>query len=136
MKQEDVSTMQRGLRTILISTSTVAFLFAGMAFAKTNRIDVIYHAKIGKTLMLKPGNYRINLVNNTKSPAVRFYNRSGKLVGKVPVKVVSKSTKNSNTEIDYNTVASNHFITGISLRGSDDKLIFPQSKTGMPEAKK
>lgn len=128
--------MQSKLRTALISAFSVVFLFAGMAFAKTKRIDVIYHSTVGKTLNLKPGNYRIDVVKNTKSPAVQFYNRNGKLVGEVPVKVVSKSAKNNQTQIDYNTVASNHIITEISPRGWNESLYFSQSKAGNMDAKK
>lgn len=128
--------MQIKLRTILISVFSVFFLFAGMSFAKTNRIDVIYHSKVGKSLMLKPGKYQIDVVNNTKSPAVNFYSHSGKLLGKVPVKVVNQASKNNNTEIEYNTVASNHVITEISLRGAKDNLVFSQPKTNKMKEKK
>lgn len=120
--------MPSKLRTALISAFSVVFLFAGMAFAKTKNIDVIYHSMVGKTLNLKPGNYRIDVVKNAKSSAVDFYNRDGKLVGKVPVKVVSKSAKNNQTEIDYNTVASNHVITEISPGGWHENLYFSQLK--------
>jgi hypothetical protein len=128
--------MRSKIHTTLISALSVVFLFAGMAFAKTKRIDVIYDATVGKTLKLKPGNYRIDIVNNTKSPAVNFYNRNGKLVGQVPVKVVSKSGKNSQTQIDYNTVASNHVITEISPSGWKENLYFPQSQASKMGAKK
>ena len=123
-------------RTTLISVLSVVFLTAGMAFAKTKRIDVIYHSTVGKTLKLKPGNYRIDAVKNKKSPAVNFYNSYGKLVGEVPVRVVNKSGKNRETQIEYNTVASNHVITEISPRGWNENLYFSQSKTSAMHAKK
>jgi hypothetical protein len=128
--------MPSKLRASLISTLSVVFLFAGMAFAKTKSIHVIYPVTVGKTLKLKPGNYRIDVVNNTKSPKVNFYNRYGKLLGEVPVKVVSKSGNNSQTQVQYNTVASNHAITEISPSGWNENLYFPQSNASTMEATK
>jgi len=122
--------MPSKMRTTLISALSVVFLFAGMAFARTKQIDVIYSSTVGKTLKLKPGNYRIDVVNNAKSPAVKFYNNDGKLVGQAPVKVVSESKKNDQTQIQYNMVASNdHTITEISPGGWRENLYFSQSKS-------
>lgn len=124
------------MRTTLISALSVVFIFAGMAFAKTMRVDIIYHAKVGKSLKLKPGHYRINVASNMKSPTVKFYNKYGKFVGQVPVKVASISRKNSQTEVDYNTVASNdQIITEISPEGWSENLYFTHSKTSKSSSK-
>ncbi len=121
--------MPNNIRTTMISALSVVFLFAGMAFARTKQIDVVYSATVGKTLKLKPGNYRIDVVNNAKSPMVKFYNNDGKLVGQAPVKLVNESQKNGETQIDYNTVASNdHVITEISPSGWSENLYFSHSK--------
>ena len=129
--------MPNKIRTTLISAMSVVILFAGMAFARANRINVIYHATVGKTLNLTPGNYRINVVNNAKSPAVKFYNNYGKLVGQAPVKLVNESQKNSQTQIDYNMVASNdHVITEIRPKGWREDLYFSQSKASKSDLKK
>jgi len=121
--------MPNNIRTTMISALSVVFLFAGMAFARTKQIDVVYSATVGKTLKLKPGNYRIDVVNNAKSPMVKFYNNDGKLVGQAPVKLVNESQKNGQTQIDYNTVASNdHVITEISPSGWSENLYFSHSK--------
>jgi hypothetical protein len=107
-----------------------------MAFAKTKRVDVLYSAMVGKTLKLKPGNYKIDVVNNKKSPAVKFYNTYGKLVGQAPVKVVNESKKNDQTQVDYSTVASdNHAITEIRLQGWKQNLFFPNPKTSQIDSK-
>jgi hypothetical protein len=120
--------MSNKIHITVISALSVVFLFAGMAFAKTKQIDVIYHSTVGKTLKLNPGNYKIDVVNNMKSPSVQFYNNHGKLVGQVPVKVTNEARKNSQTLIDYNTVASNdHAITEISPGGWKENLHFSQS---------
>ena len=122
--------MSSKIHITLISALSVVFLFAGMAFAKTMHVDVIYRATVGKSLKLKPGHYRINVANNMKSPRVKFYNKDGKLLGQVPARVASTSRKNRATEIDYNTVASNdHVITEISPRGWSEDLYFSHSNT-------
>ena len=121
--------MPNKIYTTVISVLSVLFLFGGMAFAKTMQIDVLYPAKVGKTLKLKPGNYKIDVVNNKKSPAVKFYNKNGKLVGQAPVKLVNESSKNNQTQVDYTTIAANdHAITEISPRGWKEDLYFSHSK--------
>ena len=121
--------MSSKIHTTIISVLSVVFLFGGMAFAKTKKIDVLYPAMVGKTLKLKPGNYKIDVVNNKKSPAVKFYNKDGKLVGEAPVKLVNEARKNNQTQVDYKTLASNnHAITEISPRGWKESLRFSQSK--------
>ena len=122
--------MSNKIHTNLITALSVLFLFTGIAFAKTKRIDVIYASTVGKTLKLTPGKYQINVVQNAKSPAVDFVNSNGKLVGKVPVKIDNEARKNNDTQVDYNTVASNgHAITEIRPGGWKEKLVFSQPKT-------
>lgn len=128
--------MRNKVHTLIISALGIVFLFAGMAFAKPNKVDVLYTSTVGKTLKLKPGNYKIDVVNNKKAPAVKFFNNYGKLVGEAPVKLVNESKKNSQTQVDYNTVASNdHTLTEISLRGWKEDLIFSNTKTSKVDSK-
>lgn len=128
--------MPSKIRTTLISALGVMFLFTGMAFARTKRIDVIYHSMVGKSLKLKPGKYRIDVATNAKKPVVKFYNHYGKLVGQAPVKLV-ETQKNGQTEVDYEKVASNdHVITEISPRGWRENLYFSQWKSGKKGLKK
>ena len=117
------------MHTLVISALGIVFLFTGMTFAKTKRIDVLYSATVGKNLKLKPGDYKIDVVNNKKSPAVKFYNNYGKLVGEAPVKLLNESKKNQQTQVDYTSVASNdHAITEISPGGWKESLVFPKTK--------
>lgn len=118
------------LHTLVISALGIVFLFTGMAFAKTKKIDVLYSATVGKNLKLKPGKYNIDVVSNKKSPAVKFFNNYGKLVGQAPVKLVNESKKNQQTRVDYTSVASNnHVLTEISPRGWKENLLFPKPKS-------
>ena len=117
------------MHTLVISALGIVFLFTGTAFAKTKRIDVLYSATVGKNLKLKPGDYKIDVVNNKKSPAVKFYNNYGKLVGEAPVKLLNESKKNQQTQVDYTSVASNdHAITEISPGGWKENLVFSKTK--------
>lgn len=121
--------MSSKIHITLISALSIVFLFAGMAFAKTKNISVIYQATVGKNLKLDPGQYKINVTQGKKASAVKFYNRDGKLVGQAPVRVASTSRKHNQTEVDYNTLASNsHAITEISPGGWKENLYFPESK--------
>jgi len=111
--------------TGLITALSVVFLFAGMAFAKTKQISVAYPARVGKSLKLTPGKYRIDVAKNAKTSEVQFYNRSGHLVGQVPAKVVAKSQKNNQTEVDFYKLASNRqILTEISPKGWRENLVF------------
>ncbi len=93
--------MSNKINTILTSALGVVFLFSGMAFARMKQIDVLFPAMVGKNLKLKPGDYKIDVVNNKKSPAVKFYNKDGKLVGQAPVKLVNEASKNHQTQVAY-----------------------------------
>lgn len=123
--------MRNRIHTVVLSVLSVVFLFTGMAFARTKNINVLYSSTVGKTLKLKPGNYKIEVVNSPKSPAVEFYNHQGNLVGEAPVKLVNKSQKNDQTLVDYSTVASNnHVITEISPGGWKEDLLFSRPAPG------
>lgn len=123
--------------TFLISALSVVLLFAGTALAKTKQIDVVFPATVGKMLKLKPGNYRIDVVNNSKSPAVKFFNQDGKFMGQAPVKLVNEARKNNQTQIDYYKVASNdHAITEISPGGWRESLLFSKTKAKKHNSRK
>jgi hypothetical protein len=124
------------IHTLIISALGIVFLFTGMAFAKTKRIDVLYSATVGKALKLKPGNYKIDVINNKNAPAVKFYSNYGKLVGEAPVKLLNESRKNQQTQVDYTTVASNdHAITEISPGGWKEHLLFSTPTTSKANSK-
>ena len=122
--------MHNRTHTTIVSVLSAVFFLAGMAFAKTKQIDVLYSSTIGKTLKLKPGNYRIDFLNNKTSPTVKFFDNYGKLVGQAPVKVVNESKKNQQTQVDYSAMASNdHAITEISPGGWKENLYFSLPKS-------
>lgn len=128
--------MRNRIHTVALLVLSVVFVFSGMAFAKTIQIDVIFPATVGKSLKLKPGNYRVQVVNNTNTTAVRFYDQGRKLVGVAPAKLVNKSQKNDQTTVDYSTMASNdHAITEINPKGLKESLYFSSPKSGRVDSK-
>ena len=117
--------MRNKLYLGFISSLSVILLFAGMAFAKTKQIDIIFPAKVGNSLKLQPGKYRINVVQNMNKPEVKFFNLQGHLVGQAPVKVVDEAQKNNRTQVDYDKLASNQeVLTQISPGGWRESLLF------------
>ena len=128
--------MRSKLHVGLISSLGVVFLFGGMAFAKAKQIDVLFPSTVGNSLKLQPGKYRIDVAQNMKQSEVKFYNRNGILVGQAPAKVVDQAQKNSQTEIDYNKLASNReTLTEISPSGWKENLVFSHPNSN-PKANK
>jgi len=107
----------------------VALLFAaGLTFAKSEQISVLYPAKVSQSVMLKVGTYRVSVSINAQEPEAMFY-RNNKLVARVPVKLLNETKKNDQTMIYYDTIANNqHAITQIDLAGWREKLLFPAAK--------
>lgn len=122
----------------LIAALGMFFLFAGMAFAKTTRqISLIYPAMVGNSLKLKPGNYSIDVTKNAKTSEVQFYNRYDHLVGQAPAKILDKSKKNSQTQVDYNKLASNQeALTEIRPKGWTEALLFNHSNANQKPTKR
>ncbi len=128
-KTEVLIPMIGKLNPVLIGALGMVLLFAGMAFGKTKSIDVMYPALVGNSLKLAPGKYNINVNQHLNRSEVQFYNKNGNLVGQVPAKVVSRSRKNSQTEIFYDKLASNRQdLTKISPQGWRQSLIFRHQK--------
>jgi hypothetical protein len=99
------------------------FFTCGLTFAKTSHVDLIYLGKAGQ-LTLAPGNYTVKVNTTTTTPQMAFY-QNGKLIGTTPVQVVSKNSKNSQTQIYYNAPKDSvRRITQIDLSGWKDKLMF------------
>lgn len=118
-------------RGALISTLSI-FVLAGIAFGKSKSVSIIYKARVGPSLELMPGNYRINLLDSQQTPEVEFYHY-GKLLGEVPAKVIPATRKNSRTQVDYTKLASNReVLTEIRPSGWNRNLYFshsPNNKT-------
>lgn len=119
--------MSNFLKSMLGVTVAVLFLTA-LGFAKSNQVDIIYRARVGQSV-LKPGTYKVDVINDPQSPQVQFY-LNGNQVAEVPAKLINEAKKNPQTEVFYSTVGKNaHVLTEIRLNGWNENIMFPKSST-------
>ncbi len=118
-----------------LAVTGAMLVLAGLSYARSYKIDVIYPATVAGTTRLHPGTYKLRLLSNNSQMA--FFNRNGRRVASVPVTVKNESRKNQYTEVDYNKLsANNHAITEIRPRGQSEAFVFPSSIKAMAANKK
>ncbi len=121
--------MSRTVITSIFAAAIAIISAAGLTFAKSSSVSLMYAGKIGNHLTLKPGHYKIMLNDNAKAPEVAFY-QGRKLVGQTPVKLVTEQKKADQTAVYYSAPHNNvRKVTEIDLNGWNQKLMFP-SGTG------
>ncbi|MGH9471065.1 MAG: hypothetical protein ACRD1N_12080 [Terriglobia bacterium] len=111
------------------------FFVCGLTFAKSSSVNLIYRAKVGNNLVLPVGKYKVTVNKQAPAPQAEFY-QDGKLVGTTPVKVVSQSSKNNQTEVFYGAPHNDvRNISQIDFSGWRAKLVFgthaTQGATGL-----
>jgi hypothetical protein len=115
-------------------------LAAGMAFGalpsrhhssqKSARFEIVETMKIPGGPTLRPGNYKLALLNNSSTPEVRFY-EAGKLLGQAPVKLIDQGKKSDETEVFSDTGKNRtHVLTEIDPSGWTEKLMFGAPRAG------
>ncbi len=131
-----MSTLAKALRSTLATAGAILIL-AGLSYAKSYKIQVIYPTLVGISTHLKPGNYRVQVLANGSASHLAFFNRNGRRVASVPVTVKRETRKNQYTEVDYNKLAQNeHAITEIRPRGQSAAFMISTSGKAMPSGKK
>jgi hypothetical protein len=131
---EETLNYLRRASTLLISAAIATLMTAGLSFAKDNSINVLYKSKVGTEALLKPGKYRVNLVQGANSTKLDFY-RNDHQVAQVPVTIKPENRNNQYTEVDYNQLTKNaHAITAIRLKGWSEEFVMPSlsSATAKP----
>lgn len=119
---------------ILVAMTLVA---ASLSFAKSHRVSLIYNVKVGTTAHLKAGTYNVHLLRTANAPELAFFNRNGKDVASVPVKIKAEAQANPNTEVDYNTLAKNeHDVTAIRFGGSSEEYVLNNPSPKVMTSKK
>jgi hypothetical protein len=119
--------MHNKLMKSLSGAVIAVFFVSALTFAKSTHINVLYRGELGSSVTLMPGNYKMVVNPLASTPSAAFY-QNGKLVGTVPVQVVTEAKKNSQTEVFYSAPQNNlRGITQIDVSGWKDKLIFKQS---------
>lgn len=115
--------MKNKLIRAVAGAAVALFFVCGLTFAKTSHVNLMYEGEIGH-LTLAPGKYKVSVNTTSNTPQMAFYQK-GKLVGTTPVKLISKTQKNSQTEVYYNAPKDNvRRITQIDLSGWRDTLKF------------
>jgi hypothetical protein len=107
----------------------VLVLTAGLALAKPNGNKRVSVTLTTVTVMpdgaqLQPGNYRMELLNDSSTPQVAFY-QNNKLVCKCPVKVQNAPSKIPFTKLLYDIGADgSHILNTLEVGGWNQVLVF------------
>lgn len=118
----------------LFAVAMALTLVTGLAFAKAKGVNLDFTGKLASGPELKPGHYKVEVLQNSGSPEAVFY-KGKDVVARAPVKLVEEPTKIPYSEVVYNTDAGDHeqIITEIRLSGWYEKLVFgepsPMPKT-------
>lgn len=119
--------MKSTMGKTILGVAVALFFATGLVFAKSENVNLIYRGKIGTSLVLPPGNYKVVVNPTAHSPEASFY-KNGKLVGTTPVKVVAEARKNNQTEVYYSSPVNQvRQITQIDFSGRRDHLMFKKS---------
>jgi len=114
-----------GFVAALLATTCLGFAAGGSHKSSERGTNVDFSSKVkfnnGATLLA--GTYRIEVSENSQTPAVTF-SQSGKVVATIEAKVVTAQKKNEDTEIDSVTQGDDQVVTAIRPAGWDEELIF------------
>ena len=128
--QEVVQSMQlrrsfAGLAVAVLATTCVGFAAGDHHKSKERGVDVTFSttAKFNNGNTLPPGTYRMEVADNSQTPAVTFL-QQGKVVATTQAKVVTEQKKNDGTEVDSVTQGDTEVVTSIRPAGWDEELTF------------
>jgi hypothetical protein len=117
----------------------VASLTASMAYGKvpdgnhsagkSAKFEIVETMHIPGGPTLKPGTYKLALLNNSSASEVAFYQAS-KLVGQAPVKLVNENKKADETEVFSNAQNDGRVLVEIDPSGWTERLMFQAPGTG------
>ncbi len=109
----------------ILSIGVATIIAAGLSFAKSHKVNVIYRSHVGTKAQLAPGTYQVHLIQASNSTDLAFF-KNNRQVAQVPVTIKPENRKNRATEVDYNKVAKNdHVITAIRLGGWNEEFVMP-----------
>jgi hypothetical protein len=116
----------------LILAAVAVPLFANLTFGlswfshnssmKSTNVDVVYKTNLANGSTLQPGEYKLEIPLNTKTPELKFF-QNGRLVASVPAHVKTEARKASSTEIDYKSKGQAHFMTEVRPGGLHEALV-------------
>jgi len=123
--------MKKNFATALLGSAIAILLVVipGLAKTRMTTVEIVDPAQIGEGTVLKPGTYRVELLTNSQSPELGFY-QNRKQVAETPVKLVPSKTTNSETQVQYNTASNPQVMTEVDFRGSNQRVVLEDSQPG------
>lgn len=112
-----------GFGVAILATSCLGF--AGSHKVKDRTVSVTFSntAKFNDGNTLSAGTYRMEVSENSQTPAVTF-SQDGKIMATTQAKVVTEQKKNDETEIDSVTQGGTNVVTAIRPAGWEEELTF------------
>jgi len=113
-----------GMVAAILATACVGFASWGHK-SSVHGTDVTFvnTMKFQNGDTLAAGTYRMEVPDNSKTPAVTF-SQDGKVMATVKAKVVPEQEKNGDTEVDSVTEGSAQEVTAIRPSGWEEELLF------------
>ena len=122
-------------KSILASIVSLAFVASiasakfpgrGQSAQKSASIEIAQTAQVPNGPTLQPGIYKLELLGDSASSQVGFY-QNGKLVGQAVAQVVDQNEKSSATEVHIDSTAGTATLTEIDVSGWTKKIEFGQA---------
>ena len=114
-----------GFVVAILATTCLGFA-AGGSHKSSERISVVTFGsttKLNNGNMLPAGTYRMEVPENSQTPAVTF-SKDGKVMTTIEAKVVTEQKKNDETEIDSVAQGDAQVLTAIRPAGWAEELVF------------
>jgi tetraacyldisaccharide-1-P 4'-kinase len=114
-----------GFAAAILAATCLGFA-AGGSHKSSERISVVTFGsttKLNNGNMLPAGTYRMEVPENSQTPAVTF-SKDGKVMTTIEAKVVTEQKKNDETEIDSVAQGDAQVLTAIRPAGWAEELVF------------
>ena len=113
-----------GMVAAILATACVGFASWGhKSSVRGTNVTFANTMKFQNGDTLAAGTYRMEVPDNSKTPAVTF-SQDGKVMATVKAKVVPEQEKNGDTEVDSVTEGSAQEVTAIRPSGWEEELLF------------
>jgi hypothetical protein len=112
-----------GLVVAILATTCLGFAGSHKSSERATTVDFASTTKVSDAVTLPAGTYRMEVPENSQTPAVTF-SQDGKVMATIEAKVVPEQKKNGQTEIDSVTQGNAQVLTAIRPGGWDEELVF------------
>jgi hypothetical protein len=112
----------------VVSIASAKFPGRGHSAEKSASVEIPQSAQVPNGPTLPPGTYKVELLGDSPSSQVGFY-QNGKLVGQAIAQVVDQNEKSSATEVLLDTSGGSAVLTEIDVSGWTKKIEFGQASS-------